>query len=42
VLFRHSVPRSESLRELGEDLTHDPYVKKLLGFLARSLEAERP
>jgi UDP-N-acetylglucosamine acyltransferase len=38
VLFRHSVPRSESLRELEADVAGDPYVRKLVGFLERSLE----
>jgi len=36
VLFRHSVPRSESLRNLGDDLAADPYVRKLVGFLAQT------
>jgi UDP-N-acetylglucosamine acyltransferase len=37
VLFRHSVPRSESLRALGDDIARDPYVQKLVGFLEQSL-----
>jgi UDP-N-acetylglucosamine acyltransferase len=40
VLFRHSVPRSESLRALEDDVASDPYVQKLVGFLERSLEAQ--
>jgi UDP-N-acetylglucosamine acyltransferase len=36
VLFRPSVPRSESLRNLDDELAADPYVKKLVGFLAQS------
>jgi len=39
VLFRHSVPRSESLRSLSDDVAQDPYVKKLVSFLAASLES---
>jgi UDP-N-acetylglucosamine acyltransferase len=39
VLFRHSVPRSESLRELEDEIANDPYVQKLIGFLERSIEA---
>jgi UDP-N-acetylglucosamine acyltransferase len=37
VLFRHSVPRSESLRALTGDVASDPYVRKLVGFLEKSL-----
>jgi UDP-N-acetylglucosamine acyltransferase len=33
VLFRHAVPRSESLRAVSAELAADPYVKKLVGFL---------
>jgi UDP-N-acetylglucosamine acyltransferase len=33
VLFRHAVPRSESLRAVSAELADDPYVKKLVGFL---------
>jgi UDP-N-acetylglucosamine acyltransferase len=36
VLFRRSVPRSESLGIVKEKLGEDPYVDKLLGFLSRS------
>jgi UDP-N-acetylglucosamine acyltransferase len=36
-LFRHSTPRSESLRAVTEELADDPYVKKLVGFLTRAL-----
>jgi UDP-N-acetylglucosamine acyltransferase len=34
-LFRKSSARSESLREVPEELARDPYVQKLVGFLAR-------
>jgi UDP-N-acetylglucosamine acyltransferase len=37
VLFRPSIPRSESLRSLGDDIAADPYVKKLVGFLEAGL-----
>jgi UDP-N-acetylglucosamine acyltransferase len=37
MLFRHSVPRSESLRALGDDIARDPYVQKLVGFLEAGL-----
>jgi acyl-[acyl carrier protein]--UDP-N-acetylglucosamine O-acyltransferase len=40
VLFRHSAPRSESLRSLDADVSRDPYVMKLVEFLARSLDAQ--
>jgi UDP-N-acetylglucosamine acyltransferase len=33
-LFGKSSPRSESLRTVPEELTRDPYVQKLVGFLA--------
>ncbi len=36
VLFRHSVARSESLRSLADDVARDPYVQKLVEFLAVS------
>lgn len=39
-LFGKTLPRAESLRAVPEALTRDPYVQKLVGFLARSLEAE--
>jgi UDP-N-acetylglucosamine acyltransferase len=42
VLFRHSVPRTESLRALESDVAQDPYVRKLIGFLERSLQAQLP
>ncbi|HEX9297760.1 MAG TPA: acyl-ACP--UDP-N-acetylglucosamine O-acyltransferase [Polyangiaceae bacterium] len=36
VLFRPSVPRSESLRTVSPELAQDPYVQKLIGFLTQS------
>jgi UDP-N-acetylglucosamine acyltransferase len=36
VLFGHSVPRSESLGIVREQLGHDPYVEKLVGFLSQT------
>jgi UDP-N-acetylglucosamine acyltransferase len=37
-LFRHAVPRSESLKTLDAEVSGDPYVRKLVDFLAQSLE----
>ncbi len=36
VLFRPSVPRSESLRIVSRELAQDPYVEKLIGFLTQA------
>jgi len=33
-LFVNALPRSESIRAVPEDLARDPYVQKLVGFLA--------
>jgi UDP-N-acetylglucosamine acyltransferase len=38
VLFRASAPIRESMRTLDGELTRDPYVQTLLGFLAESRE----
>ena len=35
-LFGKALPRSESIRAVPEDLARDPYVQKLVGFLARA------
>jgi UDP-N-acetylglucosamine acyltransferase len=39
VLFRDSAPIRESMRTLDGELTRDPYVQTLLGFLSDSREA---
>jgi UDP-N-acetylglucosamine acyltransferase len=39
-LFGNAVPRSQSIRAVPDDLARDPYVQKLVGFLARSLPRE--
>jgi UDP-N-acetylglucosamine acyltransferase len=41
-LFDTALPRSESIRAVQADLARDPYVQKLVGFLARSLPPQHP
>jgi UDP-N-acetylglucosamine acyltransferase len=39
-LFGKTLPRIESVRAVPEDLTRDPYVQKLVGFLAASVKTD--
>jgi acyl-[acyl carrier protein]--UDP-N-acetylglucosamine O-acyltransferase len=39
-LFVNALPRSESIRAVPEDLARDPYVQKLVGFLAGTLDGD--